>query len=207
MQFTRMLSKIRNLEFFGLFFSFSSFGFSARKWFTAGIICISFFSPSCTNDVDEINEITNTPEEAPETGKGIELIFSDSAIIKFKLTAGRLERRDGENPVTEFLDGVKIVFYDSGLKSENEIKADFATHYEKEDRIVAKSNVVVVNVKGETLNTEELTWERQKQIVYTDKFVKITTADETLLGDGLESNEDFTKYKIKRIKGTINRKE
>jgi len=37
--------------------------------------------------------------------------------------------------------------------------------------------------------------------------VKITTADEVIYGDGLESNQDFTKYKIKNIKGTIHLKE
>jgi LPS export ABC transporter protein LptC len=166
---------------------------------------VIFFS--CKNSVEEIREITASPAEAPETGSEIELIYSDSARIKFKLIAGRLERKDGDNPITEFFDGVKIIFYDAELKPESEIRADYAIHYEKEEKMVAKNNVVVVNIKGETLNTEELTWEQQKHLVYTDVFVKITTADETLYGDGLESNEDFTKYKIKKIKGTINRKE
>lgn len=162
---------------------------------------------SCKNSVEEIKEITTSPTEAPETGKGVELIYSDSAKIKFKLIAGRLERKDGDDPITEFFDGVRIIFYDADLKPESEIQAEYAIHYEKEEKMVAKNNVVVVNVKGEKLNTEELTWEQQKHLVYTDVFVKITTADETLYGDGLESNEDFTKYKIKKIKGTINRKE
>lgn len=171
------------------------------------LLSSSFFFFSCRNSVEEIKEITDLPAGAAETGKGIELIYSDSAKIQFKLTAGRLERKDGENPITEFFDGVKIIFYDTEMKPESEIQAEYAIHYEKEEKMVAKNNVVVINIKGEKLNTEELTWEQQKHLVYTDVFVKITTPDETLYGDGLESNEDFTKYKIKKIKGTINRKE
>ncbi len=175
--------------------------------FFAGAILIIAICPSCKNKVEEVKEVTASPQDPPETGKGIEFIYSDSAKVKFKLTAGRLERKDGDNPVTEFFDGVKIIFYDSDMKPESEIQAEYAIHYEKEEKMVAKNKVIVVNVKGDQLNTEKLTWDQQKHLVYTDLFVKITTAEETLYGDGLESNEDFSKYKIKRIKGTINRKE
>ena len=34
-------------------------------------------------------------------------------------------------------------------------------------------------------------------------FVKITTEDEIIMGEGFESNQSFTKFKIKKIKGTI----
>lgn len=171
------------------------------------ILISTILFSACNNSVEKINEVTSAPVDAPETGKNIELIYSDSAKVKFKLTATRLERNGGDNPITEFFDGIKIVFYNAEMKPESEMRADYAIHYENEEKMVAKNNVVVVNVKGETLNTEELTWEQQKHLVYTDVFVKITTRDETLFGDGLESNEDFTKYKIKKIKGTINRKE
>ena len=40
----------------------------------------------------------------------------------------------------------------------------------------------------------------------TARFVKITTADEIIFGDGFESNQDFTKYKIFKIRGTISLK-
>ena len=33
--------------------------------------------------------------------------------------------------------------------------------------------------------------------------MKITTPDEIIYGDGLESNETFSKYQIKNIRGSI----
>ena len=71
----------------------------------------------------------------------------------------------------------------------------------------AKRNVVVVNEKGEKLNTEHLIWEEEGDRITSDAFVKITTADEILMGEGLESNQSFTKYRIKKIKGTIRLKD
>ena len=61
-----------------------------------------------------------------------------------------------------------------------------------------------VSKKNETLNAEELIWDEKNGKIYSDKFVKITTADEIIYGEGFEANEDFTNYKIKNIKGTIN---
>jgi hypothetical protein len=39
--------------------------------------------------------------------------------------------------------------------------------------------------------------------LYTDKFVKITTDGEQLFGEGMEAQEDFTNYKIKKLRGTV----
>ena len=58
------------------------------------------------------------------------------------------------------------------------------------------------NVKGDLLETEHLIW-NEKEIVYTEEFVKITTKNEVIYGKGLVSNQDFTKYTIKKISGTI----
>ena len=42
-----------------------------------------------------------------------------------------------------------------------------------------------------------------KQEIYTDDFVKITTKSEVIYGQGFVSNQNFSKYTIKNIKGTI----
>src|SRR5690606_41136095 len=50
--------------------------------------------------------------------------------------------------------------------------------------------------KDQKLNTEELFWRRDKGEIYTDKFVRIETAEEILLGEGLTATQDFSSYKI-----------
>ena len=39
--------------------------------------------------------------------------------------------------------------------------------------------------------------------IFTEEFVKITTKNEVIYGIGLESNQNFSKYSIRNIKGTI----
>jgi len=75
--------------------------------------------------------------------------------------------------------------------------------YEEKGMMEAKGNVVLINEDGEKLNTEHLIWDEEKEMIYSNEFVKITTADEIIMGEGLESNLNFTKFKIKNIQGTI----
>ena len=67
----------------------------------------------------------------------------------------------------------------------------------------AKGDVVFINEVGEKLNTEHLIWNQKEERIYSEEFVKITTADEIIWGEGFESNQSFTNFKIKHIKGTI----
>jgi hypothetical protein len=62
---------------------------------------------------------------------------------------------------------------------------------------------VVVNEAGDTMYTEKLIWEEKAERIYTDQYVRIIRPDEIIYGDGMESNQNFTKYKILNIRGTI----
>jgi precorrin-4 methylase len=69
--------------------------------------------------------------------------------------------------------------------------------------MTARKNVEVINAKGEKLNTEEIIWDEQKKIIYSNAFVKISTGDEIIWGIGMEANEDFTDYVIKKVTGKV----
>ena len=68
----------------------------------------------------------------------------------------------------------------------------------------ARDNVVVINVEGDTLYTEHLIWDGEKEIIFTDDPVEIRTKDDIIFGDGLEANQSFTKYTIKNPRGESN---
>ncbi|TAL60902.1 MAG: LPS export ABC transporter periplasmic protein LptC [Bacteroidetes bacterium] len=164
--------------------------------------CLLSFS-SCENDLQTIN-LLNTGKGAPsETMKDAEIIYSDSGIVKMKLTGPQLERYSGENPHIIFPRGVHMLFYDDSMKVNSTLKAEYGIRYEAEGGMEAKRNVEVVNVKGDKLNTEHLIWEEGKDRIYTKEFVKITQGRDVIYGDGLESNQDFTKYKILKPKGVF----
>jgi lipopolysaccharide assembly outer membrane protein LptD (OstA) len=81
--------------------------------------------------------------------------------------------------------------------------ADYAKLFEQSSLMIAKNNVKVRNIDGDLLESEELIWDQEKKRSLFREFVKITTQHEVIYGNGFVSNQNFTKYTIKNIKGTI----
>ena len=170
--------------------------------FSFGIICFG-----CENDIKEVEQLTKVENVPLKKGKNVELIYSEDAAVKIKVSAPKMEEYANEEPYLEMSEGIKVVFYDSLKQVNTTLTANYAIHRIAKNIMEAKNDVVVVNEKGEQLNTEHLVWSQDSAKIYSDEFVKITTTDEILMGEGFEANEDFTKWKIHKIKGTINLKE
>ncbi|HIA06158.1 MAG TPA: LPS export ABC transporter periplasmic protein LptC [Flavobacteriales bacterium] len=131
------------------------------------------------------------------------VLYSDSAILKARLTAPKMEHYLEKEPYVELTEGINLVFYSEDGEITSHLTANYAINYERQDRMEAKGDVVFINEVGEKLNTEHLIWNQKEERIYSEEFVKITTADEIIWGEGFESNQSFTNFKIKHIKGTI----
>lgn len=162
---------------------------------------------SCSNDLEKVNQLTARTILPNETVEEAVFVYTDSARVRFRLTAPRLERFGGEKPYIIFPDGVKVVSYNASGEEESTLTSRYAINYEATGIMEAKDDVVVVNKKGEKLNTEHLIWDEKKEKIYSEDFVKITTEDDVVYGDGLEANKDFTHYRIHNIHGKISTEE
>ena len=80
--------------------------------------------------------------------------------------------------------------------------------YKRQDEnskiMTATDSVVLTSYEGKKIETEELIWDENKNKIYTEKKVLITTKKEMIEGEGFESNPDFSKYSISKIQGTFN---
>jgi lipopolysaccharide export system protein LptC len=49
-----------------------------------------------------------------------------------------------------------------------------------------------------------LVWDVKEELISSDVFVKITTGDEVIMGEGFEADQGFTSYKLKgNVKGEL----
>ena len=138
-----------------------------------------------------------------ETIEDCEIIYSDSAQVRVILNAKELNRYTYDESYLEFTNGVRMHFFNSEGKKESELVSDYAKLNEESNLMIAKNNVKIRNVDGDLLESDELIWNQETKEIYSDKFVKITTEYEVIYGNGFVSNQNFTKYMIKNIKGTI----
>ena len=76
---------------------------------------------------------------------------------------------------------------------------------EEEDFLVAIGSVVVVTDSGVTLFTDTLSWDNQKEKVFTsDSVIFITEKKDTLYGIGFESDIELNNWKILQPTGVFN---
>lgn len=163
----------------------------------------SFFS--CVNDPKEVEEINDEELFPDQEMREVDVLYSSRGEIKFRLRAPLVEQYGGEEPYNEMPEGVDIEIYDdSTMKVSSQLRANYAIDITYDKKMEARDNVVVVNDEGDTLNTEHLIWDLEKDEIRSDVFVKITTPQQVLMGEGLISDQDFTDYKILKPRGIIN---
>ncbi len=168
---------------------------------------------ACENDIAVVNSITSAAEKKLplESSRNVEFLYSDSAVVRAKLTSPQIDRYGGIKPYLELPIGMNIIFYQETKKEQTTLTANYGIAYDNGNGVIekmeAKGNVIVINEKGEKLNTEHLTWNAFTKKIYTDDFVKITTKDQVIWGDGMEADQDFSEYKIKNVKGEIDIKD
>ena len=114
-----------------------------------------------------------------------------------------MNRYVGEKSFIEISDGLVVNFYNNYGNKESELTAVNAIINEGTGLMEAKNKVKIISKNGDVLQTEHLIWDQKKEKIYTDDFVQITTSSEQIYGEGFESNQDFTKYEIKKVSGTI----
>lgn len=172
------------------------------KSITASAVVL--FSFSCTNDVNEVKQITSSEELPLEVQEDLTLSYSDSTFVRLELKAALAENYPQiEDPQRRFPKGIDVKFFDSFGRETTRLKANKATQYVNSNLWHARGDVVVVNKKGEQLNTEELYWDQGKERIYSEVQVKITTDKEVIWGEGFEADQSFNNYTINKITGQI----
>lgn len=131
-------------------------------------------------------------------------LVSDSAKLKFQLTAPLEQRFENEDDI--YPKGMVVTFYSSDGKKTviNTLAARYGKFDKAKNLYIMRGDVRVVNVPQEQrLNTEELFFDKNKQLIYTAPamFVKVTTPTEYLTGYGLTANQNFSRYRITKPSG------
>jgi len=159
---------------------------------------------SCRPDLETIETITKTEKLPVESAENLRIVYSSHAHIQMIMEAPIMKRFEGEEPYMELPEGFVMVFYDTLMNETSRIQAKYAIEYERDNLIDARDDVVVENMETrERLNTEQLIWDRQNEIIHSEKFVKITSEEDVLYGQGFESDERFTSWVIKEPWGSF----
>jgi LPS export ABC transporter protein LptC len=165
---------------------------------------IIVFLSACEGDIEKVKLMSREKNFPDQSMTNAEIIHTTNGRLKVKITSPEINRYTSvEEPHTIFPQGLHVQFYDSTLTVESVISANYAIYHESSDLWEAKNDVVTINNEGDTLNTEYLIWNQNEEVIYTDRYVRITTKDGIIHGKGFEANQDFTNWRIKETTGSI----
>ena len=165
-------------------------------------IVVMFFY-SCSNDPQLITEFI-TKEDLPiEQMENVEILHTEKGVLQIKIIANNINRFENTKPKLVFSDGLQVIFYnDSGLVS-SLLKAVNAEVNEDDNVMIVSDDVILTSSEGKKIETEELIWDKNRNKIYTNRKVVITTKREIIEGEGFESNPEFSQYLISKIHGTF----
>ena len=120
------------------------------------------------------------------------------------IRSGHLEKYN-DNEFILLDQNVDADFFNEEEVFTTNLKSLVAEIDEEEDFLVAIGNVVVVTDSGVTLFTDTLSWDNQKEKVFTsDSVIFITEKKDTLYGIGFESDIELNNWKILQPTGVFN---
>jgi LPS export ABC transporter protein LptC len=158
---------------------------------------------ACERKVDIIKK-TDILSLPTVTVRDFQSVFDDSGKVQLILIAPLMQSYDNsESPYSEFKSGIKVIFFEGHKDTIASVSAKYAKYTNKDKLWELKDSVVVFGETKDKLETEDLFWDQEKDIIYTDRFVKITSEDQIVMGTGLVSDSRLTKRKIKNVQGPI----
>jgi LPS export ABC transporter protein LptC len=156
--------------------------------------CFFVFS-SCGNTEAEVDALFKK-QIAIEEAKKVESYLSQSGRVKAKLTSPYMLRYQADSPYIEFPRTLHVDFYDDSTVIESTLDAKYAKYVEYDHKVLLRDSVLVQSIKnGDTLRTQELWWDQDKQEFFTNKPAHVHQRDKIIFAkDGLRASQNLTSY-------------
>ncbi len=173
------------------------------KFILAALITGCFFVSACENDVKEITDLTKDVVMTEEA-INVESYMSQAGKMKAKLTAPLMIRYLDDTIYVEFPNTLHCDFFDTTGIKETWLDARYGKYFESQNKVYLKDSVVVINIKGDTLKSQDLWWDQNTKLFYTDKYAEYRTIDKKIFpSKGIEATQDFTRVTFREPTGLI----
>lgn len=170
-----------------------------------GCLVLLLLFSACENDLKEVERISSIKIEDPvDISYGVTVIFSDSAFVKAKMTSPEMQHFNTEDPYYEFPHGGLLILYDKDGVETERVVSDYAIQRENSGITELRKNVVVTRSDGLVIKSDELIWDENKRIFYSNLPVTLIRDDTEQHGTSFWANEDFSIVEATSLVGDFN---
>lgn len=150
---------------------------------------------SCNGGKLSSEEVVNLEGRPLQVVNNMFVVQTENGVLKMRMEGNRMERYDNDSTAYElFPDGFSVFTYNEDNKLESTIFSDQAKHIKYKDSgdeiWKAFGNVQIRNeIKDETMETDTIYWDREKEKIYTDCYVRMFSRDGLMQGYGMVSDQ------------------
>jgi LPS export ABC transporter protein LptC len=154
-----------------------------------------FVMAACENNQEEVDQLFKKKIAVEEANQVVSYL-SQSGKVKAKLTSPYMLRYQADSPYIEFPRTLHVDFYDDSTRVESTVDARYAKYVEFDHKVLLRDSVLVISLRnGDTLRTQELWWDQDKQQFYTSKPSHVYQRDKIIFAkNGLRASQDLTSY-------------
>ena len=174
----------------------------SRLWVVA-FVAFPLLWSACSGPKNEVVKGFEDASEVPTLRTlDVMTLISDSGVTRYRINAPEwLMYENAQEPYWYFPRGLHVEKFDSVFATEALIQGDTAIYFKNKQLWRLDRNVRIENTKEEVFLTSQIFWDQRKREIYSDSFIHIETPDEVIEGYGFTSNEQMTRYKIRRTSG------
>lgn len=168
----------------------------------AGVGLLIILSIACSAEKEHTAPAINPQDSvATMTTYGVNTLISDSGIIKYRIITEQWEVNTNTNPTKWlFVKGIHLQQFDQKLHVQAHIQADTAYYYDSKRLWELRGRVEIHTKNQLQFKSEELFWDENEHLLYSNKFSQVKTPDRQLEGAHFTSNEQMTKYHVTNTK-------
>lgn len=161
------------------------------KIFTIAVGSFLFFA--CEEKVEQEHQFIYTgPTMAVQD---LDITYLDSGQVTVKMSTAeqlKLQNEDEKYPKAIYVNFIN----ENGVEYSN-LRADSGKYFKKDNYYLMQGNVFFYNVEAQqSLSTNELIWKPEMRKIYSEKRVQVNTPYDQIVGNGLEAEQDFSRYKF-----------
>ena len=130
------------------------------------------------------------------------VMLSDSGKTTIKVTTAKQIKLQNEDEV--YPKTVYVTFFDKNGVEYSSQRGDSGRYFKNEGLYKVMGNVFFFNrLQQQSLSTDLLNWSSTKKIIYTDYPFIIKTRFDEIHGIGMQADQDFTHYTMRKTKGVF----
>lgn len=169
----------------------------------AGAVCaMGIAVASCGGDNGVGTSDVDAAALPTMTTRDVETLISDSGVVRYRIvTPLWYVYDDTREPSWKFPEGLELEKFNNLFQRDATVRADSATYFKNQQLWRLDGGVDITNVQGDKFLTEQLFWDQRQHKLYSDSFIHIERTDRVLEGYGFESDEQMTRYTIRRVSG------